>query len=152
MMLCALMPCAPVLCALVPSCPGALCLVPCALCPVPCALLPWCPVPWCSHALVPCALMPCALVPWCLVPSPRIKVGDTTVSVKVKRRNLPLTILTACTLYVLQGATTDPGMIFHWVFPRRLSKTMRWLCVYVALSRVRSLQNLRSVNLTQEIR
>jgi hypothetical protein len=43
-------------------------------------------------------------------------------------------------------------MIFHWKFPRRLTKEMRWLAVYVALSRVRALNQLRSVGLSNDAR
>ena len=48
-------------------------------------------------------------------------------------------------LYTLQGATADPGLIFHWRFSTKLSKEMRWLTVYTALSRVRSLEQFRSI-------
>ena len=70
------------------------------------------------------------------------------VHLKVKRRQLAVTILNASTLHTLQGATCEPGLIFHWTFPRRLSMEMRWLAVYVALSRVPSLKQLRSIGLT----
>ena len=70
----------------------------------------------------------------------------------MKRVQLPLTIITACTLHTLQGTTADPGLIFHWVFPRRVSKMLRWLSVYVALSRPRSLAQLRSVGISDAIR
>ena len=75
-----------------------------------------------------------------------------TVKVKVKRTQLPLVCLQASTLHVLQGCTCDPGLIFHWVFPSRLSRDLKWLAIYVALSRVRSLENLRSVKLTANIK
>ena len=42
--------------------------------------------------------------------------------------------------------------ILHWVFPRRLKKSMRWLAIYVALSRVRRLKNLRSIGLNEDFR
>ena len=71
-----------------------------------------------------------------------------TVNLKAKRRQLAMTILNASTLHTLQGATCEPGLIFHWCFPRRLSMEMRWLAVYVALSRVPSLKQLRSIGLT----
>ena len=48
--------------------------------------------------------------------------------------------------------TADPGLIFHWVFPRLLRRPMRWLAIYVALSRVRRLKNLRSIGLSKDIR
>jgi hypothetical protein len=55
-------------------------------------------------------------------------------------------------LHVLQGCTCDPGLIFHWKFPTRLSESMQWLASYVALSRVRKLANLRSIGLTTKIK
>ena len=69
------------------------------------------------------------------------------VKVKASRMQLPLVIQNASTLYTLQGATADPGLIFHWRFPAMLSKEMRWLTVYMALSRVRSLSHFRSIGL-----
>ena len=75
-----------------------------------------------------------------------------TFQLKIKRRQIPLTIITASTLHTLQGATTDPGLIFHWNFPKRLGKEMKWLATYVALSRSRSLSNLRSIGLTKWVR
>ena len=80
------------------------------------------------------------------------KTKKETFLVKVIRKGLPLVCLKASTLHVLQGSTTDPGLIFHWVFPRRLQKPMRWLAIYVALSRVRRLKNLRSIGLNKDIR
>ena len=44
------------------------------------------------------------------------------VKVKATRMQLPLVIQNASTLYTLQGATADPGLIFHWRFPALLSK------------------------------
>ena len=58
----------------------------------------------------------------------------------------------ACPLYSLQGATCDPGLIAHFVMPQRSDPDIKWLIVYVLLSRVRSLANLRSVGLTDKIR
>ena len=63
-----------------------------------------------------------------------------------------MTNVKASTLHVLQGTTAEPGLIFHWVFPRLLRRDLRWLAIYVALSRVRRLSNFRSVGLTREIR
>ena len=77
---------------------------------------------------------------------------DRCREVKVVRRGLPVVCVKASTLHVLQGTTADPGLIFHWVFPRRLTGPMRWLAIYVALSRVRRLKNLRSIGLNKEIR
>ena len=67
-------------------------------------------------------------------------------------RALPVVCVKASTLHVLQGTTTDPELIFHWVLPRRLTEPLRWLAIYVALSRVRGLKNLRSVGLNKDIR
>ena len=81
-----------------------------------------------------------------------VSSGTEEVSVKVRRTQMPLVTVKASTLHVLQGTTTDPGLIFHWRFPRRLQGDMRWLAAYVALSRVRSLSRLRSVGLDSKIR
>ena len=75
-----------------------------------------------------------------------------TISVKARREQLGLVVYNASTLYTLQGATADPGLIFHWRFPGRLDKQMRWLTVYMALSRVPSLAQLRSVGLDDKVR
>ena len=58
----------------------------------------------------------------------------------------------ACPLYSLQGATCDPGLIAHFTMPKRADADLKWLIVYVLLSRVRSLSNLRSVGLDTKIR
>ena len=71
---------------------------------------------------------------------------------KVIRTQAPLTNIKAGTLHSLQGATAEPGLILHWIFPRKLRRDLRWLTIYVALSRVRCLKNLRSVGLNKEIR
>jgi len=70
----------------------------------------------------------------------------------VIRTQFPITPERASTIYTLQGTTTDPGMICHWTFPKRLSKDVLWLSVYVALSRVRALSRLKSVGLGIHIR
>jgi hypothetical protein len=49
-----------------------------------------------------------------------------TVSVKAKRDQLGFVVYNALTLHNLLGATADPGLIFHWRFPGRLDKQMRW--------------------------
>ena len=74
------------------------------------------------------------------------------LKVKAVREQMPLTIATASTLYTLQGATTTPGMIYHFRTPRRLSAVMKWIATYMALSRVQSLSQLRSIGLTTTIR
>ena len=71
---------------------------------------------------------------------------------KVVRTQVPIMTVKASTLHVLQGTTTNPGLIFHWVFPRHLRRDLRWLAIYVALSRVRRLKNLRSIGLHKDIR
>ena len=57
----------------------------------------------------------------------------------------------ACPLYSLQGATCDPGLIAHFAMPKRADADIKWLVVYVLLSRVRSLSNLRSVGLNLKV-
>ena len=74
------------------------------------------------------------------------------LKVKAARKQVPLTIATASTLYTLQGATTTPGMIYHFRTPRRLSNEMKWISTCMALSRVQSLGQLRSIGLTTKIK
>ena len=71
---------------------------------------------------------------------------------KVARRQLPLMPAEACPLYSLQGATCDPGLIAHLAMPKRADEDIKWLIVYVMLSRVRSLANLKCVGLNTKIR
>ena len=59
--------------------------------------------------------------------------SDTWYTIQVQRRQLPMTIKTASTINTLQGVTTDPGLIFHWEFPRFLSHELRWLATYLSL-------------------
>ena len=73
-------------------------------------------------------------------------------NVSAVREQIPLTIATATTLYTLQGTTATPGLIHHFRTPRRLSKEMKWIASYMALSRVQSLSELRSIGLTTAIR
>ena len=94
------------------------------------------------------AVAPMTSRPWNL----NVEVAGVSFQAKIVRTQLPITTMKAATLHGLQGATTDPGLIMHWIFPRRLSTTMRWLATYVALSRVRALSKLRSVGLTKAIR
>ena len=65
---------------------------------------------------------------------------------------MPLTILTASTLYTLQGTTAEPGLIYYFRSPQRLSHVMKWIACYMALSRVRSLREIRCIGLTPAIR
>ena len=55
---------------------------------------------------------------------------DTSFNMQVQRRQLPMTIRTASTIHTLQGATANPGLIFHWKFPRFFSAELRWLATY----------------------
>ena len=70
----------------------------------------------------------------------------------VARTQIPLMPAAAESLYSMQGTTADPGLVAYWFFPQRCSDTIRWLIVYVMLSRPRSLATLKSVNLTKQIR
>ena len=81
-----------------------------------------------------------------------IEIKALEVTVKVKRIQLPFVCAAASTEHVLQGTTCDPGLVFHWHFPRRMSSELRWLSIYVALSRVRTLDNFMSVGLTAKMR
>ena len=76
----------------------------------------------------------------------------TKVAMTVTRSQLPLMPAEACPLYSLQGATCDPGLIAHFEMPRRADDDIKWLIVYVLLSRVRSLANLRSIGVDTKIR
>ncbi len=76
--------------------------------------------------------------------------GDITY--KMSRSQLPIVCEAACPLYSLQGATCDPGGIAHFVMPRQADHDIRWLIVYVLLSRVRSLSRLRSVGLASKVK
>ena len=77
---------------------------------------------------------------------------DKTKYVWIKRTQIPLMPAKAVSLYAMQGTTADPGLVAYWFFPQRCSDTIRWLIVYVMLSRPRSLATLKSVNLTKGIR
>ena len=74
------------------------------------------------------------------------------IKVQAAREQVPTTIATASTLYTLQGTTTTPGLIYHFRTPRRLSIVMKWVATYMALSRVESLKQLRSIGLSTAIR
>ena len=77
---------------------------------------------------------------------------DKFLQPTVIRRRLPIARVKASTLEVLKGTTADPGLNYYWAFPRRLSRTSRWLVIWVALSRMRRLKNLRSIGLNMDIR
>ena len=74
------------------------------------------------------------------------------LKVRARREQVPLTILTASTLYTLQGTTAEPGLIYYFRTPQRLSHVMKWIACYMALSRVRSLREFRCIGLTPAIR
>ena len=65
---------------------------------------------------------------------------------------MPLTIATASTLYTMQGSTATLGLIYHFRTPRRITKVMKWISTYMALSRVQSPKQLRAIGLTTVIR
>ena len=75
-----------------------------------------------------------------------------SLQVRARRKGLPITIVTASTLYTLQGTTCEPGLIYHFKTPRRLTKALRWTSTYMALSRVRSLQSFQGIGINNEIR
>ena len=72
--------------------------------------------------------------------------------VNVKRCQVPLAPARVLPLYSMQGMTATPGLLAHWVVPPRLSSDIKWLICYVILSRVPSLQQLRSRGLSDKIR
>ena len=65
---------------------------------------------------------------------------------------MPVKIATASDLCTLQGTSTTPGLIYNCRTPRQISVVMRWIATYMALSRVQSLQQLRSIGLTTATR
>ena len=58
----------------------------------------------------------------------------------------------ACPLYGLQGTTADPGLVARWNVPKRMSTDVRWLLVYVILSRARALNSLVSFGFSDALR
>ena len=84
------------------------------------------------------------------VSAPATEQCDYTL--RVQRRQLPMTIRKASTLHTLQGVTATPGLIFHWKFPRFFSPELRWLATYVALSRPPSLAQLISIGIPADLR
>ena len=72
--------------------------------------------------------------------------------INVSRRQFPLLPATACSLYSMQGTTAEPGLVAYWQAPSRSTPQVKWLIVYVMLSRPRSLATLRSLGLGQHIR
>ena len=52
----------------------------------------------------------------------------------------------------MQGMTAEPGLVTHWLLPKRVSDDIKWLIAYVMLSRVPSLKQLISIGLSDKIR
>ena len=71
---------------------------------------------------------------------------------KVQRTQICLMPVATCSLYSLQGTTAEPGLVAHFTLPTRLGNAMKWLIVYVLLSRVPSLAQLRSIGLDNKVR
>ena len=82
--------------------------------------------------------------PWSL----QLKSVDATV--KVKRTQFPFVCAGASAEHVLQGSACDPGLVSQWEFPRRMG--VKWLGIYVALSRVRRLASLKSIGMSEKIK
>ena len=76
----------------------------------------------------------------------------TQYSSSVDRIQLPILPEPTCPLYGLQGTTADPGLWAHWNMPGRMDPEVKWLLVYVMLSRVRGLDCLISSGLNDKIR
>ena len=70
----------------------------------------------------------------------------------VDHLQLPIMPEPTCPLYGLQGTTADPGLWAHWNMPARMDPEVKWLLVYVMLSRVRGLDCLVSSGLNDKIR
>ena len=77
---------------------------------------------------------------------------QTNYKSAVERMQLPIMPELTCPLYGLQGTTADPGLWAHWNMTRRMDPEVKWLLVYVMLSRVRTLDRLVSSGLTEKIR
>ena len=78
--------------------------------------------------------------------------GTAARFLKVDRVQLPLAPERAVSLYSMQGVTAKPGMVAYWQLPKVLPNEIKWLVVYVMLSRVPSLTQLQSVALTTRVR
>ena len=79
-------------------------------------------------------------------------ITSDATTINVKRRQMPLAPAKVLSLYSMQGMTAEPGLVAHWVLPKRSSSDITWLIVYVILSRVPSLKQLVSIGLTDKIR
>ena len=74
------------------------------------------------------------------------------MGVRARREQVPLTIVSASSLYTLQGTTATPGLIYHWRTPKRLTGVLKWFAAYMALSRVHSLKQFRFIGIRTAIR
>ena len=72
-------------------------------------------------------------------------------SIAVTRFQIPLCHEKSCPLYSMQGMTATPGLVAHFCMPRNASSDLQYLIVYVLLSRVRALTELKTVGLSQKI-
>ena len=79
-------------------------------------------------------------------------VSDTVYTLRVQRRQLPMTIKTASRLVTLQGVKADPGLIFHWILLRLFSEELLWLAAYMSLSRPPSLAQWISLGVPAGLR
>ena len=70
----------------------------------------------------------------------------------VDRLQLPILPEQTCPLYGLQGTTAEPGLWAHWNMPARMDPEVKWLLVYVMISRVRRLDCLISSGMNHKIR
>ena len=52
----------------------------------------------------------------------------------------------------MQGMTAEPGLVAHFTLPKNRARDIKWLIVYVILSRVPSLKQIDSIGLTGKIR
>ena len=115
------------------------------------------PVPCREHRLSGPSLkcQACSFFPGVLLVKPQsvtwqFSSKGASFSSAVKRTQFPLMYEKACALYSMQGVTAD-GLIAHLHMPARASKDIQYLIVYVLLSRVRSLEKLRTVGLNPKI-
>ena len=79
-------------------------------------------------------------------------LSDKEYTLRVQRRQLPMTIKTANTHFTLQGVTANPGLIFHWKFPHLSSEELRWLAAFIVLSRLFSLAQLIFIGIPADLR
>eukprot|EP00438_Fugacium_kawagutii_P029642 Skav202685 [mRNA] locus=scaffold1791:746792:748141:- [translate_table: standard] len=77
---------------------------------------------------------------------------DKDFSTTVERTTFGIMPEKACPLYGLQGTTTKPGLVAHFNFPARATSDIKFLIVYVLLSRVCNLKSLIAIDLTAKVR